>query len=130
MPVSDSNCINDSDVVAATKSKRRDSIEKFIDSDPSTSTPIPISLPSEPRPRSTFKSIVLVLTVTFATIFNVGLSRCSGLMPLFFEKKKLIIIGCKLFNIFNSPTRYSERVGLGRSTSPVDRIGLLFEFGV
>ena len=59
-----SDCI----VVAnTTQSNRRCSIEKF--NEPSSSTQIP--LPTAP-PRSTFKSIVLVLTVTFSMIVNVG----------------------------------------------------------
>ena len=71
--MSDSDCINE--VVATTSTtqyNRRGSIEKFDDDPP---TPIPIPTPSVPpplRPRSTFKSIVLVLTVTFAMIINVG----------------------------------------------------------
>jgi hypothetical protein len=95
--------------------------------DPSTPTPIP-----SPPPRSTFKSIVLVLTVTFAMIINVGclalVVSLQWLDALFFTKP--IIIDCELFSFYDSITNDTERVGLGRSTSPMDRIGLLFKFGV
>ena len=66
--MSDSECIDSDEleVVASTKS-RTQSIGKFS-AEPSTSTPIP----TQPPPRSTFKSIILVLTVTFAMIINVG----------------------------------------------------------
>ena len=111
-------------VVATTQSNGR---EKFNnDSDPSTSTQIPIPSPSIPPPRSTFKSIVLVLTVTFAMILNVGCLRVAEVA----KRTQPIIIDCELFSIYNCPTNDRERVGIGRSTSPVDRIGLFFEFGV
>ena len=68
--MSSSGCVDD--VVATTQSNGTGSAEKFNnDSDPSsTSTPIPLATPLSPR--STFKSIVLVLTVTFSMIINVG----------------------------------------------------------
>ena len=116
------DCIDE--VNATIKSNRRVSIEKCDnDSDPSTPTPIPIPIP----PRSTFKSIVLVLTVTFAMVVNVGCLSAVAQRTLFY---KPIIIDCEYFSIDYRPTNDSERVGLEGSTSPVDRIRLLFEFGM
>ena len=70
-------CIDEVIQIATTQSKLngRGSTEKFNnDSNPAISSPIPIpsSESSVPPPRSTFKSIVIVLTVTFSMIVNVG----------------------------------------------------------
>ena len=87
--MSDSDTGSIDEIVATTtQSNRRGSTEKFND-DPSTVTSTPIPTPLVPPPRSTFKSIVLVLTVTFAMIINVG----SGLTLSFFYKS---IIICRL----------------------------------
>lgn len=75
-------------------------------------------------PRGTFKSIVLVFTVTFATIINVR--RVTGRKRTCFEP---IVIDCEFFINFNIYTNNSERVGLANSTTPVDRILLSFKFG-
>ena len=71
-------CIDEVVQVATTQSNNLNGTgftEKFNnDSNPATSspTPIPTSESSVPPPRSTFKSIVLVVTVTFSMIVNVG----------------------------------------------------------
>jgi hypothetical protein len=105
LSMSDSDCI---DEVVATKTRTQsESIEKFSN-DPSTSTPIPTQTSSPPS-RSTFKSIILVLTVTFAMIINVGGLQWPDALFL----KKPTIIDRELFSIYNSPTNHSERVGLG-----------------
>ena len=124
--MSDAGCIDEVVNMRTQSNHGRGSTEKFNNSDPSTSTPIPIPTPSVPPPRSTFKSIVLVLTVTFLTIINVG---CLAAVAQHTPFSKLIIIGGEYFNHYNSPTNDSERIGLGRSTGPVDRIRFLFEFG-
>ena len=75
-------------------------------------------------PRGTLKSIVLVFTVTFATIINVR--RVTGRKRTFFEP---IIIDCEFFINFNIYTNNSERVELTNSTTPMDRILISFKFG-
>ena len=120
------------EVFAKTLFDGRGSTEKFSnDSDPSTlaSTPtrISIPLPVPVAPRSTFKSIVLVLTVTFSMIINVG-SSCLAAVVHHTRFSKLIIIGGEKFGRYNSPTNDSERVGHRRSKGSVDRVGFLFDF--
>ena len=81
----DSGCIDEVVQVATTQSNNLNGTgftEKFNnDSNPVTSSPIliPTSESSVPPPRSTFKSIVLVLTVTFSMIVNVG---CLSAVPV------------------------------------------------
>ena len=81
----DAGCIDEVVHVTTTQSNNlngRGSTEKFNDdSNPATSSPIliPTSESSVPPPRSTFKSIVLVLTVTFSMIVNVG---CLSAVPV------------------------------------------------
>ena len=92
------------------------------DSDASISTQ-----PTVPPPRDTLKSIVLVFTVTFATIINVRRAAgVTGRKRTFFEP---INIDCEFFINFNNYTNNSERVRLANSTTPVDRILLSFECG-
>ena len=119
--MSDAGCIDEVVNMRTQSNHGRGSTEKSNNSDP-----IPIPTPSVVPPRSTFKSIVLVLTVTFSTIINVG---CLAAVAQHTPFSKLIIIGGEYFNHYNSPTNDSERIGLGRSTGPVDRIRFLFEFG-
>ena len=130
----DSGCIDEVVQVATTQSNNLNGTgftEKFNnDSIPATSspTPIPTSESSVPPPRSTFKSIVLVLTVTFSMIINVG-SSCLAAVVHHTRFSKLIIIGGEKFGRYNSPTNDSERVGHRRSKGSVDRVGFLFDFG-
>ena len=87
--------------------------------DPSISTQSKV-----PPPRNTLKSIVLVFTVTFATIINVRRVTVTGEKRFFFEQ---IIIDCEFFINLNNNTYNSERVGLANGTTPVDRIFLSFK---
>ena len=91
-------------------------------SDASISTQ-PMVLP----PRSTLMSVVLVFTVTFATIINVRRATVTGRKRIFFEP---IIIDCKFFINCNNYTNNSERAGLRNSPTPVDRILLSFKCGM
>ena len=83
----DAGCIDKVVQVATTQCNNlngRGSTEKFNnDSNPATSSPIPIptSETAVPPPRSTFKSIVLVLTVTFSMVVNVGYRSAVPVPP-------------------------------------------------
>ncbi|KAF8810246.1 MFS general substrate transporter [Phlegmacium glaucopus] len=91
-----SNC---NEMVPTTVQSNRSSIEKGIND---TSTPIPPSTPTAVPTRSTFKSIVLVFTVTFAMFINLANSSATVISiptiqsDLGLQTSQLQWIGCLL----------------------------------
>ena len=78
-------------------------------------------------PRDTLKSIILVFTVTFATIINVSPSRAPvcAMKRTFFEP---IFIDWEFIINFDNYTNNSKGVGLANCTTPVDCILLSFKY--